>query len=478
MFIGVDIGTTNIKVAAFNEAGEAVAERSSPNAATRAFGWDSFDVKGVVASVKKLLKEVVSILGDDRKKIAGIGFASMGETVIPVDDEKPIFDGIYWYETCTKPQFERFCKEINPKQVHKITSLNPSWIYSASKIMKIKEDFEEYYDWAKAFVDVSGLMAFLFSGVLGFDSTIACRTMLLDVQRRCWSDELLAAADIDAEKLPPLKNPGEAWGTIKNEIADELGLPRGIVVTTGGQDHIAAAYGAGIKDDCQAVISIGTSAAFYTPADKSCYLSEAFIKRFYLAGGYSVFKDGAYVLTGMSAGGFCVDWFIHKVLGRDYSILNSFELRESDAIFLPNLRAQMSGFPAGGFTELRDSDTGESLLQSIMESLAFECRYTLEEAFKAKGSPEPRASELVMLGGGAMNPVLMKILAHVMQSQIKIYSSPQSAAAKGAALAAASAAGVGFSQEPLEIAVYEPLDKSLSQYLDKKYLKYLEVFRC
>lgn len=478
LFIGVDVGTTNIKCAIFDEHGQLVAERAKPNRAAKNLGWDSLDVGVLVSSVKNLLREVIEAVGENRTKIRGIGFASMGETVIPIDGAKAIFDGIYWYETCTRPQFEKFCAQIDPKSVHKLTALNPSWIYSVSKIMKVRDDYPEIYEKATAFLDVSGFMAFLLSGAVGFDSTNACRTMLLDVQNRRWSEALVSAAGLDMAKLPPLRDPGEAWGTLKKEFANELGLDENVVITTGGQDHIAAAFSAGVNGDEQAVISIGTSAAFYTPADKRCYLNDDFLKRFYLAGGYSAFKDGAYVLTGMSAGGFCIDWFIHRVLGRDYSMLDKMELQETKAIFLPNLRAQMGGFPSGGFTDLTDIDTGETLLQSIMESLSFECRYTLEEAFKAKGAAR-KASELIMVGGGARNSLFMQILSLVMQSPIKIHSAPFSAAAKGASMSAAEACGVKIEiREQCEIYENYKNNPKFAKYLDEKYARYIAVFRC
>ncbi len=480
LFIGVDIGTTEIKAALFDDAGALIRERSRPNPAVRHRGWDGLDPVAIFVAVKELVRGVAEGRGDG---VRGIAFASMAETVIPVDDDGPLMEGICWYETCSISHYEALCRSVSKEDIRRRCALWPSWIYSASKIMKVRDEYPDVWSRTKFFLDVSGFMAFMFTGEAGFDATIACRTMLLDCAGAEWSQPLLEAAGLDASRLPsPIRYPGEPWGDgLKRDSADELGLPAGIAVSTGGQDHIAAAAGAGVSDPSTAMISIGTSAAFYSPASRDVFSKEPFLGRPFLAGGYSAFPGGGYVLTGLPAGGFCMDWFIHKVLGRDYGWLDEMELSRTDALFLPNLRAMTEGLPAGGFTRLSDKDTGATLFQSIMESLAFECRYTLTEAFEAKEMPGG-FREVVMLGGGALNGVFTKIVAHALARPIKIHGWPRTAAAFGAALAAGLAAGHFKTwQEATALARFGdtifPEDEDLSAYLNEKYVRHLDIFR-
>ena len=481
LFLGVDIGTTNIKAALFDERGFLVSEKTRLHPAVRPYGWDGLDPAGTFGIVKALIKETVQ---DRGREVRGVAFTSMAETVIPVGGHLPLMEGIRWYETCTVRQYEALCARLPKQRIHALSATYPSWIYSACKMMKVRDDFPDVYRRVKYFMDVSGFMAFMFTGEPGFDATIACRTMLFDIGRGEWSNELIEAAGLDASLMPPLKYPGEAWGNgLTRALAEELGLSEGIAVSTGGQDHIAAAAGAGVFEPSSALISIGTSAAFYSPASRNIFEKSTYLERPFLAAGYSVYKDGGYVLTGMPAGGFCMDWFIHKVLGRDYRWLDRLTLARTDALFLPNLRAMTEDLPAGGFTYLSDRDTGATLFQSIMEALAFECRYTLTEAFLAKGTGDGFGQgEVVMLGGGALNGLLIKVMSHVLSRPLKIHRYAQSAAAFGASLAALLAAGyLGSWHEAAALARFGdtllPCDDGLSRYLNEKYERHLDVFR-
>lgn len=479
LFLGIDIGTTNIKTALFNLKAELVAEKTCPNPVVRPHGWDGIEPLSVFETVKKLIK---STLGNKGKQVAGLAFTSMAETVFPVGKDGPLLEGICWYEDCTMPQYESFCSRSTYEHTHCLTALYPSWIYSASKIMKVRDDFPKIYEQTQFFADVSGFMAGMFSGEAGFDATIACRTMLWDIQKEKWSAELVQAAQLDIEKLPPPKAPGEPWGEgLKAELAEELGLVPGIAISTGGQDHIAAAAAANLHDHSSALISIGTSAAFYTPASREIFKQSDYLCRPFLAGGRSVYNNGSYILTGMPAGGFCMDWFIHRVLEKNYQWLDSFHLSQTPALFYPNLRSMTKELPPGGFSHISDKDTSASLFQSIMEALAFECRYTLDQAFKAKGSSSG-FREAVLLGGGALNKPFIEIISHVLKHPVKLHSYPQSAAALGAALASAVAGGYFTSWKEATHTVHfketvTPRDKDFSDYLDNKYLSHLVNFR-
>jgi xylulokinase len=183
----------------------------------------------------------------------------------------------------------------------------------------------------------------------------------------------------------------------------------------------------------------------------------------------------------MPAGGFCVDWFIHKVLGRTYEYLDHMKLSETEAMFLPNLRSMTEHLPPGGFTRLSDRDTGETLLQSIMEALAFESRSTLTEAFDAKGMSD-EFEELVLVGGVAFNPHFIKILAHTLNRPVKVHRYPQSAAAFGCALAAGVASGrfKSCDEAVAHVSFGEwttPDDEKFTRYLDAKFAHHSRIFR-
>jgi xylulokinase len=483
LFAGVDIGTTTLKAGLFSADGDLLRERSIPNHPDKKYGWDGVDPLALYASVKSLIREVV---GADGRDVRGIALSSFGETVFPVDGDGPLHYGILWYEKCTREQFDRVLRRVSPGRLREIAKLELNWTYSSYKMLRFKEEFPEVYRRTEAFLDVSSFIIFMLTGERNFDLSLACRTQLLDVGRREWSGELIELSGLDAEKLPPVRAAGTQRGLLRAPVADELGLAPGTVVAGGGHDHVAGAFGVGVSRDDQAMISVGTSAAFYSPMPPGAFETEDFLSRTTLSGGYSAYPGGMYALTGLSSGGFCVDWFIHGVLGRDYDILSEYgsggddDFSRTEAMFLPNLRAFENGLPPGGFTGLSDSDTGKSMLQAIMEAIAFECRYTLSEIFAAKRTPQG-LRELVMMGGAARNAPFVKILATALGSPISAPNFAHSAGLFGCAVASSIASGYFRGREeaplPRDWTEHAPCPGGFAAYLDEKYRRHLREFR-
>ncbi|MDR1579153.1 MAG: FGGY-family carbohydrate kinase [Synergistaceae bacterium] len=480
LFAGADIGTTTLKAGIFDDAGCLLRERSIPHPASRKYGWDGVDPVALFRSLAALLRDVI---GPDGGAVEGISFSSFGETVFPVNRDAPLHHGIHWYEKCTRPQFDRVLLRTTMRRIREVTKLDVSWTYSAAKMLKFKEDFPEEYGKTLAFLDASSYLAFMLTGDIAFDLSLASRTQLLDLTRGEWSAEMAELWEIDIEKLPPLTMSTKPRGTLRAKTASELGVRKGTTVTVAGHDHIAGALGSGVSRFDQGLISVGTSAAFFSPMPPEAFDTKDYLSRDTMSGGYSAWPGGMNALTGMNAGGFCVDWFIHKVMSRDYGVLDEFArgFVKTDALFLPNLRAQVAKLPPGGFTCISDSDTGLSLLQSIMEAIAFECRNTFKDIFRAKRM-EDGMKEVTMMGGGALNAPFVKILANTLNAPIKVHRYPHSAGLLGCAMASAIASGFFKTHEQASAMLgqgteYHPDNAELSDYLREKFTRHMAAFR-
>jgi xylulokinase len=418
--------------------------------------------------------------------VDAIAISSFAETVIPVDENGPVHFGIMWYENCTRPQFERVMRHGSARRIREVTKLDVSWMYSSSKILKFKDDFPDLYRGTRAFLDISSFAAYMLTGNTYFDLSLSSRTQLLDLARGEWSAEMAELWEVDAEKLPPLRASAAPRGTLKSALASELGMRPSTIVTVAGHDHTAAALGSGVSRYEQGMISVGTSAGFYSPMPPESFDTEEFLSHGTMSGRYSPYPDGMYAMTGIDAGGLCVDWFIHKVLSADYGILERFGrgghgFLKTGALFLPNLRPHTAKLPPGGFTEVTDKDTGVTLLQAIMEAITFECKYMFGEIFKSKRM-DGGMKEVVMTGGGARNEPFVRILANTLGSTISVHHMPHSAGLLGGAMVAAIASGrFGNPGEAAGMlghgTDYHPHDLDLARYLDEKYGRHMAAFR-
>lgn len=105
---------------------------------------------------------------------------------------------------------------------------------------------------------IAGFICYRLSGVPCADIPLACRSLLYDVENRCWSEELAAACGISLDTLPAAVPAGTKVGSLLPQLADELGLPRNVQVVIGVHDQIVNALGAGVQNVGDAVDTSGT----------------------------------------------------------------------------------------------------------------------------------------------------------------------------------------------------------------------------
>ncbi len=139
--------------------------------------------------------------------------------------------------------------------------------------------------------------------------------LLLDVKNRCWSKEMMEICHVKREQLPDLYESYEVVGTLKAEIAEELGLSTGVKIIAGAGDNAAAAVGTGTVGEGRCNLSIGTSGTIFISSDKFGVDEHNALHSFDHA-------DGGYHLIGagrLSAAS-CNKWWMDEILKtKDYA---------------------------------------------------------------------------------------------------------------------------------------------------------------
>lgn len=435
MFCGIDIGTTNIKFLLFDENFKVVFNRKikTPIIKDKTLG-DLLSAEGLFNETLNFFQAIPERF---KAKIKGIGISSMGETVFPISrDGKVLLNGMMWYNNKVLEDFENLLRRVSPRMIFKKTGLWPSWIYSVFKMKnfyrKMPEISSKIYKW----LDVSGFLAFLLTGHIGMDKSLSSRTLLVNIETGNWDEELLEISKIPREHLPEIVDCGLNRGTIKEEISKRTGISGAAVVTTAGQDHITAAYAAGIHDEKKILNSSGTTEAILWTVGKSA------IKK-YINSSLKIFQAGLhcipgsyYILGGIPTGNFCVDWLINKILETDYSILENFKFKENSVFFFPYLRGVFDKSELGGaFFNLKDYDDRHSIISAVLEAIAFEVRSYLE-SLKGLGLTD---YEIIAVGGGTRLKEGLKIKANVLKTPIKTMEIYESTALGAALISAITA---------------------------------------
>ena len=446
ILIGADVGTTNIKVLAFDRSGMAVARASSPTPTRYPKpGRAHHDAEELWASFAKTLREVTDRL-DNPSRIAGVAVASFAEAAVPLDAEgRPTHDVIAWFDGRSRPQAERLGRDLGGDRLFALTGLSLQPIFGLCKLLWLKENEPDAFARTATWLNVADYMAFRLSGVPATDYSLASRTLALDLHRLQWAGDLLEEVGVPAGLFAPLRRGGSPLGPVTPEAAEETGLPGSARVAVGGHDHVCGALAVGVTEVGTMLNSLGTAEAIFLPLERP--LTDPEVGRQGYAQGAHVAGE-YYVFGGQYTSGASVEWFRDAFGGgADYDAL----IAEAEgvppgslgAFFLPHLRLANPPYDdprsRGAFIGL-SADVGRgALFRALLEGLAFDSRNSLEPLLKHAGVEELRA--IYAIGGGAQNRLLMRIKATVFKQKITAIG-VEEATSLGAAILGGIGAGV------------------------------------
>src|ERR687886_1124857 len=269
ILIGADVGTTNIKVLAFDRSGRAIESASSPTP-TRypSPGRADHDPEELWTSFAATLRRVTERL-DDPDRVASIAVASVGEAAVPLDLRgNPTGDIIAWFDGRARPQAERLGRAVGQDRLFGLTGLSLQPIFGLCKLLWLKENEPDAYSRTATWLNVADFMAFRLCGVAATDYSLASRTLALDLQELRWAEELLNEIGISADLFAPLRQGGTLLGPVTHEAATATGLPEGAGVAAGGHDHVCGALAVGVTQKGTMLNSLGTAEAIFLPLER------------------------------------------------------------------------------------------------------------------------------------------------------------------------------------------------------------------
>ena len=256
--LGIDVGTTGCKAAAFSAEGACLASAYREYAAApRADGRVELDAARVLALVFETIAEVAARTAAD--PATALAISSMGEAMTPVAADGTVLGAsILMSDPRGADLLEPVVAAVGRERFYDINPniLGPN--YSLPKLLWLRRDEAALYARAWKFLLWGDLVAFALGGDPLTSYSLANRTLLFDIRREDWSDELLAASGIDRAKLPRPVASGTVAGTVSDAVAARLGLPRGIRIVVGGHDQCTNSLGAGIAEAGRAACGIGT----------------------------------------------------------------------------------------------------------------------------------------------------------------------------------------------------------------------------
>jgi len=260
--LGIDVGTTGCKAGVLDAQGKILAlayreyEISRPQP-----GWAEFDSQAVWDKVKLVIREAVAAarMQSPEDPLKALSVASCGEAMAPVSHDRRLLGPSLLGLDSRGGEYVRAAgQKLGMEQIHALNGNVLGLAYSAPKLAWLRDHRAQLFAQTDRFLLLSGLVGYLLGGAPVADPTLANRTLLFDLRRGDWSPELLDAFGIPRQKLPDIAPSGVVIGDVSRSMAEELGLPAGVKIVTGGHDQSCTALGVGVVRPGQATYSIGT----------------------------------------------------------------------------------------------------------------------------------------------------------------------------------------------------------------------------
>ncbi len=434
LYIGIDLGTSAVKLLLVDEAGTIHAEVSKeypvfyPQS-----GWSEQSPgdwrTAVIDGVKELTANV------DKSQIAGIGCGGQMHGLVVLDEnDEVIRPAILWNDGRTEKQVEYLNNVIGKDKLTAYTANIAFAGFTAPKILWVKENEPDNFAKIAKIMLPKDYINYILTGVHSCDYSDASGMLLLDVENKCWSKEMCEICSVKEEQLPTLYESFDVIGTLKAEIAKELGLSESVKVVAGAGDNAAAAIGTGTVGNGKCNISLGTSGTVFIS-------SENFgVDKFNALHSFA-HADGRYHLMGcMLSAASCNKWFMEDILDdSDYAgvqqAITDDKLGRNKVYFLPYLMGERSPIndtnARGTFTGMTMDTSRADMLQAVFEGVAFAIRDSFEVA-KSLGIDMVRSN---ICGGGAKSALWKKIMANVLGIKLDLLKTEQGPGYGGAILA-------------------------------------------
>lgn len=479
LYIGVDLGTSAVKLLLVNERGDILGEVSKeyPVYYPKS-GWSEQNPADWWTAVKSGIAELTADC--DKSEVAGIGAGGQMHGLVVLDEnDEVIRPAILWNDGRTQSQVD-YLNGIIGKEFLSENTANIAFAgFTAPKILWMKENEPELFAKIKKIMLPKDYINYMLTGVHSCDYSDASGMLLLDVKNKCWSDKMLEICSVTKEQMPSLFESSDVIGTVKSDIADKLGLNNNVKVVAGAGDNAAAAIGTGTVGNGKCNISLGTSGTIFISSTNFGVDPNNALHAFAHA-------DGCYHLMGcMLSAASCNKWFMEEILhDTDYKSnqaeITDEKLGTNNVFFLPYLMGERSPIndtsARGTFLGMSMDTTRADMLQAVFEGVAFAIRDSFEVA-KSLGIDIARSN---ICGGGAKSELWKKITANVLGIPLDTVKTEQGPGYGGAILAM-----VGCGEFESVTAACESLveisdtvypDENLSALYDKKYGTFKEIY--
>jgi xylulokinase len=485
--LGIDIGTTSARAIIIDESGKLIASSNKDYSfITPKPGWVEQDPDDWWEAAVFTIKEALARSGIPPQKIKAIGLTGQMHGSVFLDKNGEVIrPAILWNDQRTFRQCEKIYDVFGYKEFIRLSYNKALPGFTAPKILWLRDTEPDNYKKIYKILLPKDYIRYKLSRMFLTEVSDASGTILMDIQRRCWSDEILDGLDIHKDMLPEMHESNAITAEVSQEAAEITGLAQGTPIAGGGSDNTAGAVGSGIVHEGLISDSIGTSGVVFASSDQPLYDEEGRIHCWC----HSVPGKWLLVAATLSAAG-SLKWYYDKFgaseeMKEKYPDLSGYKLLDKQAenvpvgseglMFLPYLSGEryLSGVDShygdpharGVFFGISYVHGKDHFVRSVMEGVAYSQLDCLQ-ILKAQGIA---TEKIVLFGGGAKSGIWRQIIADICDTKI-VTLNVDEGPAYGAALVAGAGVGIYSSLEDSvgkiirEVKEVEPVKENVKVY--------------
>jgi xylulokinase len=443
MFLGIDLGTSEIKLLLLGEDGRIAATAGAPLSIQRPQPlWSEQHPADWWAGLEAACTQLAARAPDAMRQVQAIGLSGQMHGAVLLDAHGEVLrPAILWNDG--RSGAECAALEADVPRLHAIAGNLAMPGFTAPKLRWLRKHEPEVFARCATVLLPKDWLRWKLSGERFSDMSDASGTLWLDVARRAWSDELLAACGLTQAQMPTLVEGSEAAGLLRADIAARLGLPAGIVVAGGGGDNAASAVGIGAVAPGGGFVSLGTSGVLFVVGDRFLPNPATAVHAFCHA-----LPGRWHQMSVMLSAASALRWATQVTgAGSEAAFVAEAEAlsdaeRDAAPIFLPYLGGERTPHNDPGaqaaFVGLTHAHGRGHLAHAVVEGVSFgllDGWHALDAGLRA------RVASLTLVGGGARSRTWAQWLASTLDVPLLLRDGGETAGALGAARLAALALG-------------------------------------
>jgi len=439
LFMGIDVGTSSTKITVIDEKGNMVGETSASHPVRY---LDEYRVeqnpndwmKSTFKALKKL-KERINI-----KRVKALAFTGQMIGLVCVNTlGDPVRPSIIWADQRTHKLINNLSGEIraNLKQV----TCNPiNTAYTLPRILWIRESEPQNWEQTWKWMLPKDYVKYKFSGVVITDFSDASGTLLLNVRKRRWADEVVEIFNLERMKFPDLASSKEVIGKIRADIAQTFGFNEDTLIVNGCADLVGESLVGFEIDASRPLVRLGSAGSISRVVNNPLIDEEGECTCYVHA------MEGKWIVELSSQGfGICERWLREQIIKRSENVFIELDkmYEESDfspsgMIFVPPIKGAPYWEPMQvgavvGFTFKSDA---LQLLQAVLEGSSFSLKDAKDRLQRLLGE---RWRSYLFSGGGTRSLTWVTILANILNGEACLVKATPSI---GAAILAGKAVGI------------------------------------